>query len=98
MITALMSSSINFNNQYGSHLPKQGWSKYGGGIYGLLKEELDEWYCQICGDVQVKILPSYMFPVDESKRDFVRVCSTCKAKADLNHLTVLNELIFLIKG
>jgi len=55
-----------------------GWSKWGGGNKGLVKEELDEWYCQGCGEFQKKILPSYM--VESATREFMRVCSSCKHK------------------
>ena len=55
-----------------------GWSKYGGGNKGLVKEELDEWYCQSCSEIQQKGLPSYM--VELATREFARVCSRCKHK------------------
>jgi len=58
-----------------------GWSKYGGASHGLVKEELPEWYCQGCGMLQKRGLPSYMLPVTIiSDRDFVRVCSQCEHK------------------
>lgn len=98
MNNSLPSCSITFHNQYGNHLPLQGWSKWGGPIYGLLKEELDEWYCQICGEKQVKILPSYMFPMDVTQRDYVRVCSDCKAKAKSKHVTLCWDLLRIVKG
>lgn len=53
-----------------------GWSKYGGGNKGLVKEMLDEWYCQACSELQRKELPSYM--VLSATREFMRVCSRCK--------------------
>ena len=74
-----------------------GWSKWGGAREGLVKEELDIWYCQTCGNKQLGVLPSYMFPVDDLGRDFVRVCSICKAKAIIKHLTCWQELLSLIR-
>lgn len=53
-----------------------GWSKWGGGNHGLVKEDLEEWYCQNCGEKQRRELPSYM--VEVAERDFVRVCARCK--------------------
>ena len=68
-----LSFSTTFTRQ------KYGWSKYGGANHGLVKEELPEWFCQGCGQKQVRGLPSYMIPmtlVDD--RNFVRVCSKCE--------------------
>jgi hypothetical protein len=88
----MMSLSIIFHNQYGNHLPQQGWTKWGGARSGMLKEELEYWYCQNCGDKQISLLPSYMFPMDDECRDFVRVCSLCKAKAIVERLSKWFEL------
>jgi hypothetical protein len=74
-----------------------GWSKWGGAREGLVKEELDEWYCQACGEKQVKILPSYMFPVDDLGRDFARVCTKCKAKSLAKKISVWNDLLSLLR-
>jgi hypothetical protein len=74
-----------------------GWSKWGGAREGLVKEDLDVWYCQSCGEKQLRILPSYMFPVDELGRDFVRVCSLCKAKSIIKKLSKFGELLRLIR-
>jgi hypothetical protein len=73
------------------------WSKWGGGTSGLVKEELDEWYCQSCGEKQVRTLPSYMIPMDETQRDYVRVCSDCKAKAHAKKITFCWDLLRIIK-
>ena len=86
-----------FHNQYGSHLPKQGWTKWGGAVYGIDKTEFDQWYCQACGDEQIKGLPSYMIPMDESQRDFIRVCSSCKFKAVKTRVRISWDLIRIIK-
>jgi hypothetical protein len=57
---------------------KYGWSKWGGRTDGILKKQFDEWFCQACGSKQPKELPAYMFPIDETKRDFWRICSNCQ--------------------
>ena len=70
-----------------------GWSKWGGGNKGLVKEELKEWYCQSCINLQKKELPSYM--VETATREFVRVCSNCKHKMIQKKLKSYYELIKL---
>jgi hypothetical protein len=97
MMNSLPTLSAMFHNQLGGHLPQQGWSKWGEPVYGLLKEELDEWYCQVCGEKQVKVLPSYMFPMDELMRDYIRVCADCKSKANGTRVTFSWQLIKIIK-
>lgn len=97
-MTEYMTISVLFHNQYGNHLPKQTWTKWGGGGYGLLKESLDEWYCQVCSEKQVRVLPSYMLPMDETQRDFIRICSLCKAKATIKRVTLCWELIKIVKS
>lgn len=54
-----------------------GWSKYGGPMYGLVKDE-QEWCCQACGKTQPEGFPQYMMPMDTSNREFLRICSVCK--------------------
>lgn len=54
-----------------------GWSKYGGGMHGLVGDEGD-WFCQLCGEEQPEESPKYMLPMDGTKREFLRVCSVCK--------------------
>jgi len=97
MNESLPTLSALFENQYGSHLPKQGWSKWGGRFHGLDKETLDEWYCQVCGEPQTKVLPSYMFPIDSGKRDFVRICSKCKAKSKIKRVVIFSDLTRIIR-
>ena len=75
-----------------------GWSKWGGATHGLSKETLDEWYCQVCGELQVKVFPSYMMPLDDFRRDFARVCTRCKAKAVNKKIDLMYQLIKMIKG
>lgn len=98
MNNSLPTISITFHNQYGDHLPKQGWSKWGGGRHGLLKESLEEWYCQSCGERQLNCFPSYMFPMDDSQRDFSRVCVACKAKANIKHVLIFWDLLKIVRS
>jgi hypothetical protein len=74
-----------------------GWSKWGGATMGMVKEELDSWYCQTCGEEQTKNLPSYMFPIDLFERDYVRICARCKAKARTNRVKLFEELRKIIR-
>ena len=55
-----------------------GWSKWGGARKGIVKESLDTWYCQLCGEEQTIGLPAYMFHLGD--RDYIRLCSKCWAK------------------
>ena len=73
-----------------------GWTKWGGARSGLVKEELDVWYCQCCGEKQVLVLPSYMFQVDDLGREYVRVCTLCKAKSIIEKLSNWTELVELL--
>ena len=59
------------------HITKEmyGWTKYGGGKHGLVREQLKTWYCQICGEEQTQDLSSYM--VNLGDRNFLRICSKC---------------------
>ena len=75
---------------------KYGWSKYGGANHGLVKEELDEWYCQCCGKKQTKILPSYMINLDD-EREFYRICSNCKNVALNKKVANIKALIRVIR-
>ena len=55
-----------------------GWSKYGGARKGIVKESLDTWYCQCCGEEQTIGLPAYMQHLGD--RDYIRLCSKCWSK------------------
>ena len=72
-----------------------GWSKWGGGNKGLVKESLDEWACQACGEKQRRELPSYMLEL--WPREFVRICSKCKNIATKNKLKSFYELLEYVK-
>ena len=74
-----------------------GWSKWGGGTTGIVEEGLAEWYCQVCGEMQLRGLPSYMFPIDMFERDYVRICTRCKAKASSTKTKVLFELRRIVR-
>jgi len=65
------SSSKAFNTM------RYGWSKFGGGFFGLVKNE-GKWFCQACGGEQTDDLPQYYIPMDKTEREFARVCSLCK--------------------
>jgi len=54
-----------------------GWSKWGGAREGLVKETLQEWYCQACGEKQTIDLPAFMYEIVDN--EFVRLCSRCYA-------------------
>jgi hypothetical protein len=56
---------------------RYGWSKFGGGFFGLVKNE-GIWICQACGEEQTDDLPQYYIAMDKSEREFVRICSICK--------------------
>jgi hypothetical protein len=71
-----------------------GWSKWGGGNQGLFTLlPADEWFCQICGRKQTRNLPSYMIPVDDSNREFVKICCNCKHKLIIKKLKTFFDLI-----
>jgi len=74
-----------------------GWSKYGGARQGYVKEELDTWYCQACGSLQIQLLPSYMIPMNDMDREYGRVCTTCKARSNLKRLKYLGQLLNLMR-
>lgn len=73
-----------------------GWTKYGGAMHGMVKEELNEWNCQACGEKQLKGLPAYMIPEDDHFREYFRVCANCKARAMLHKAKVMADLLELV--
>lgn len=70
-----------------------GWSKYGGARKGLVKEELDEWSCQLCGSTNNRSLPAYFVPEDATQREYMRICSDCKHLALKHDLKTFDELL-----
>lgn len=70
-----------------------GWSKYGGGRHGLIGEEtMPEWTCQACGSQIPKIIPPFMFPVDNSYREFLRICANCQHQVLIYRINKMIEL------
>lgn len=74
-----------------------GWSKWGGARHGLVKEELDEWYCQACKEKQTRSLPNYMFDYFGDKRDYIRICSKCKNKVVKENIEYVRDLFQKIR-
>lgn len=74
-----------------------GWSKFGGANYGIIREETDEWACQICGARQIMGLPQYFLPMDNYRRDFIRVCSGCWADIRKLNIKTYKELVRKVK-
>lgn len=70
-----------------------GWTKYGGARKGLVSEELDEWYCTLCGSHNLKHLPAYFMPEDDSQREYMRLCTRCKNVALRLEIDTYEELL-----
>lgn len=70
------------------------WSKWGGSMGGLVKEELPEWTCQACGKRQPKGLPAFMFQF--VPREFIRICSRCHNVSKERNITVFYELKVIV--
>ncbi len=52
------------------------WTKWGGGVMGVIQDELDPiWVCQSCGQEQPKDLTPYKYQFPEN--EWIRVCATC---------------------
>lgn len=66
------------------------WSKWGGGRLMMVKEKLDHWYCQACGQEQTHECPAWMFPLKES--NYIRICSECRSKVVAIHIESFTEL------
>jgi NAD-dependent SIR2 family protein deacetylase len=74
-----------------------GWTKYGGAREGLVKKELEKWYCQVCGAQMPKSIPAYMIPMDRLNRDFLRVCPECQNASYTLKITTYAQLVRVIK-
>lgn len=74
---------------------RYGWSKYGGPMYGLVREE-QSWHCQCCGKEQPKTVPQYMMPLDGMNRDFVRICSICKHRQTHGNMSY-HKLVVIVR-
>lgn len=55
---------------------KFSWTKWGA-RRGLVKEDLDEWVCQLCGIKHPKEIPSYFVPFDDMAEEYFRLCPSC---------------------
>jgi hypothetical protein len=56
---------------------RYGWSKYGGARDGLVKQTIDVWYCQVCGEENTKGMPTFMLEIHPN--EFIRICSKCQS-------------------
>lgn len=74
-----------------------GWSKYGGARHGLVKGEAGIWYCQCCKAKCTKGMPQYMFPLDNTLREFVRLCSICSHLAKTADIHSYSDLISAVR-
>lgn len=77
---------------------RYGWSKWGGGIHGLIKGD-SEWVCQACGLKQPSQMPAFMIPFDQKgfSREYARICGICKHLQELRTLT-FRKLITLVRN
>lgn len=74
-----------------------GWSKYGGGNHGLVKDQNEIWYCQCCRVKCTREMPAYMFAFDDSNREFVRLCSTCSHLTKVADIHSYKDLVFAVR-
>jgi len=88
---------VNLASYVSISITKQmyGWSKYGGARKGIVKESLDTWYCQVCGEEQTKGLPAYMYHIGD--RDYIRVCSKCWSRLH-NGWTITKVKVSIKRG
>jgi len=61
-----------------------GWSKYRPKQVKSKKEY--SWTCQTCGEEQPLEVPHYFVPIDQTRHEFLRICSVCK------HIQLENKL------
>ena len=73
------------------------WSKYGGVRHGIVKQNLKEWFCQVCSEKQSLAFPSYMIKEDNITKEFVRVCSSCKFVSLHEKVSLFGDLVKLIR-
>ena len=74
-----------------------GWSKYGGARRGMVKEELEVWYCQCCSEEQTKEMPEYYIAEDDDEREFMRVCGKCRHVIKKHNVTFIGALMSLTR-
>ena len=74
---------------------KYGWSKYGGGHYGLVTNDTgNTWFCQACGEEQPKEIDPYK--IEFAPRQFVRVCPKCFRQKLVTKVTY-QQLVVIIR-
>jgi rubrerythrin len=70
-----------------------GWTKWGGRRYDLLDNQkgfnLDEWFCQSCGDRVPGIITPMKWKVADD--EYVRVCPVCFAEGCMHLMERLFE-------
>lgn len=71
------------------------WSKWGGTKprTDYSTKDLNEWFCQSCGETQSWEMDSYLIPIDETGLEFVRICAKCKNKMVLRRFVYSFQLI-----
>lgn len=76
-----------------------GWTKWGGRTGGIfIDQSVEDWTCQSCGSRQTNHLPSYMYPFDEERREYMRVCSLCKHMAIIRKIAIFTSLMHEVRG
>jgi len=66
------------------------WTKWGGGKLMAVKEHLQEWTCQACGQPQAEDCPAWLFPLGEN--NYIRICSECRSKVVHLHIESFHVL------
>ena len=70
-----------------------GWSKYGGPNMGLIKEELEVWFCQCCSREQTKAQGQFMIEITLHTREYARICAVCRNYVLENRITTFRQLL-----
>ena len=68
-----------------------GWTKWGGGNRGILKDNNPTWACQSCGVEQMHEYPTFI--VDFPDVPVMRICAHCKNKMVVERIDEYFELI-----
>lgn len=74
-----------------------GWSKYGGPNMGLVKQENDTWYCQSCGEEYPEEMSPFMMPMDDTMREFIRICGICYKRVLIKRIKYIMSLFKSIR-
>jgi len=75
---------------------KTSWTKYGSRKMGYRKNP-NEWICQSCGKDQIKELPGFNLPIDDSMKVFIKICSNCQNIVN-NHEVDYKGLIDIVRA